>query len=587
MPLTDEIKKGIACDSVGKPDSAIGRAVCLSVHPGKMLLFPLLHWYRYHYAGRYRFARAVFTLDLVLITLMLTLAAVALYAHVFRPSAFTDRITFDASIAPREVTTGASATIVIRYTNATDEELRNVHVSVTEPRYFHRQTFEGGGDIGTIPPGGSGNIHLKGVMFGDVGGEQTFQTKMAFTYGKDEDIAGEKSDWQVFSPTRSALSLTLELPNRLVPFQPMEGVVRFHNTSEVAFPVVSILPEWPAGFTFTASDARYRNGQFEIPSVDPGETGSLRFTGVLQEAVPQALFVFHPSFTFGDDRFRQETLTHTAPVVPLPVELTHAFDTNTLTPGTTTRAIVRYKQIGDTPVSDVSLTLSSESPFFIAPRAVALGGLKPGEEGEVEMEVALRPSLLQTHTDTYEHLRLATRASATYLLGDGSGQRVASQGPAMTLPVTTPVRLEAFARYRTPSGDQIGRGPLPPEPGRETTYWVFWNIAGTTNELKHVRLEATLPEGVRFTGRQTVSQGDGVQFDERERTITWTADEIPPTLAPQSKIVGAAFELGITPPHAPTSSPPILTDILLTATDGFTGAFVSKRAPDLNALVNP
>jgi len=28
MALKEEIKKGIACDSVNKPDSAVGRAVC-------------------------------------------------------------------------------------------------------------------------------------------------------------------------------------------------------------------------------------------------------------------------------------------------------------------------------------------------------------------------------------------------------------------------------------------------------------------------------------------------------------------------------------------------------------------------------
>lgn len=582
MSLPSEIKKGIACDSVGKPESAIGRAICLSVHPGKMLLFPLLHWYRYHYAGRYRFARSIFTLDLVLIGIVLTLTAVAITVTWLRPPAFADRITFDATIAPREVTTGAPATIVIRYTNGTNEELRDVELSLIEPRYFIRQEAEGIGKIGTIPPGGSENIHVKGVMFGDVGGEQAFQTKMTFVHGTDEDIPGEKIDWQVFEPTRSALALTLELPPRLVPFQTVEGFVRYQNTAEIAFPIVSILPEWPDGFVFTRSDARLRRGQFEIPSVDPGQTGEFKFEGILQEAVEKVTFQFHPSFTFGDDRFAQETLVHTAPVVALPITLHHEITAKTLAPGSSMPVTVAYTNTSDKAIENVVLAIESNSPFFQASESVTIEIIAPGETGEHLFQFNIKPFILQTQTTQYEHLTLVTRPTATYALSDAIGQRVVSKGSALEFPLTTPVRLDAFVRYFAPSGDQIGRGPLPPEPGRETTYWIFWNIAGTTNELTDARIEATLPEGVRFTGRQTVSQNGKVAYDPEAHTVTWTSDEVAPTFASASKIVGVAFEVGITPETEPQTALILVEDIRLTATDGFTGAFVSDKSPNLN-----
>lgn len=575
--LRDEIKKGIACDSVGKPDSVIGQAVCLSVHPGKMLLFPLIHWYRYHYAGRYRFARAVFTLDLVLIGILLTLAAVAITVTWLAPRAFADRITFDASIAPREITTGAPATIVIRYTNGTDEELRDVELLLIEPRYFVRQEVEGIGKIGTIAPGGSGNIHVRGVMFGDVGGKQAFQTKMTFVHGTDQNIPGQKIDWQVFEPARSALALTLELPARLVPFQKVEGFVRYENTANIAFPTVSILPEWPDGFTFTRSNVKLRRGQFEIPSVEPGQTGEFKFEGILEQAIEEATFQFHPSFTFGDDSFRQETLVHTAPVVPLPITLLHAVSVKALTPGATMPVTVTYTNTGDAMIENIVLNVESDSPFFAGSEPVTIERLAPGATGTRELAIKIKPSILETQTTKYEHFVMTTHPTAMYALGDQTGQRVISKGTALEFPLTTPVRLDAFARYYAPSGDQIGRGPIPPEPGRETTYWVFWHIAGTTNELTGARIEGTLPKWVRFTGRQTVSQNGKVDYDEVTRTVAWTSDDVAPTFAPASKVIGVAFEVGITPDVALKIAPILVEDIRLTATDGFTGAFVSAR----------
>jgi hypothetical protein len=147
------------------------------------------------------------------------------------------------------------------------------------------------------------------------------------------------------------------------------------------------------------------------------------------------------------------------------------------------------------------------------------------------------------------------------------------------------VRLEAFTRYFAPSGDQIGRGPIPPEPGRETTYWIFWHVNGTTNTLTNARIEGTLPQGVRFTGRQTVSQNGSVSFDEISRTVTWISDSVSPTFPPLSKVVGVAFEVGITPEQEITKAPEILKNIGLTATDQFTGAFVSAHAPNLKAIL--
>ena len=175
MPLTEELKKGVACDSVGKPHSILGRAVCLSVHPGKMLIFPFLEWFEKRYKGKVKFARLLFAFDLLLIGTALGMAGAALSLGFFHPSTnFEENITFEATVAPKEIKTGATSTLVIHYTNGTQEDLYNAKLHLSFPDDFLLQEISTNDteleqesiELGTIPAGSSGSIKIRGVKIG-------------------------------------------------------------------------------------------------------------------------------------------------------------------------------------------------------------------------------------------------------------------------------------------------------------------------------------------------------------------------------------------------------------------------------------
>lgn len=585
----EELKKGIACDSVGKPESVLGRAVCLSVHPGKMLLLPFIKWFDRRYRG-IRFARLLFSFDLLLIGALVGLGAAALFLGLIKPTNFEDSISFEATVAPREIVTGAPSTLVIRYTNGTDEELRNTKLALTYPDHFLLQelsveeidrsyeTDRTYVDLGTIPVGGTGSVRVQGVMFGDVGGDQSFTSTMTFVHGEERDVAGKKVSVHTFSPTSSTLALTLTLPERLVAFQEVQGTIIYQNTGEIDFPTISIEPEWPEGFTFLSSPVSRVDGAFVVPAIAAGESGTLTFVGYLGEVGEEVTFVFHPSFTFDSSRYRQETLTHTAPVVPPQIRVEHSVDHSTVRPGSSATFTVRYKNVGEFDVTNLVLAIEATSPFVSdnSVEATTIANVAPGASSEVQIRVPLRWSVLQSETTDWDGMDLSARATASYNLGDGSGQRVSSKSSVVATPITTPVVFESFGRYATDSGDQLGRGPLPPRVGIETKYWVFWHVGGTINELTNVRIEGTLGDGVVFTGKQSTSQNSGVEYDAATNTISWETTSIDPNLAPTSKIVGVAFELGLTPDSTMVgTSPVLLYDIRITGTDARTGAFVS------------
>ena len=605
MNVKDEIKKGLACETIRDADTVGERAVCIAAHPGRIALWPLVRWYERRYEGQHRFARLTFAFDLALVGVAAALGIVALILFFYKPIPFADKIVFAAEVAPREIVSGAPSTLVIRFENKTGEELRDANLVFEFPAHFllqeivsppHRE--EGSafatasedksgvvvaiGDtiaIGTVPVGGTGSVKIRGVMFGPVGGEQTFRSILTFVHGA-KNVAGQKADERTFSPSKSTLELSLSLPEKILAFQPINGMLTYKNTGEIDYPEVTVAPEWPAGFIFVSADEPMRDNLFVIPALTAGTEGTTHFVGRLGNVTEPLAFRFRPSFTFGADSYEQETLTQTAEVVPLPIKITHSVDNDSVRPGGSAKVTVTYENVGDVAVEDLRLSVATDSPFAATKTVEAnykqshpeLAKVEPGQSGTITVSIPLRSSIEQSATKVYENVPFATTASATFDM-DELSQATVSDSP-ITTTMTSPLVLSSFARYATPSGDQIGRGPLPPTVDEETSYWIFWNVRGTTNALRNVRIEGALGPNVAFTGRQTDSIDGGVI--ETGNQIIWSVDSLSPTLSPDSKIVGVAFEVSVLPTIDQVGTmPTLLKNIRVTATDAVTGAFVS------------
>ncbi|OGL95853.1 hypothetical protein A2348_00380 [Candidatus Uhrbacteria bacterium RIFOXYB12_FULL_58_10] len=588
MSLIEEFNHGIACNSIKDAKTVREKAVCLAAHPGRIAVFPLVHWFEKRYRGKYRFARLTFLFDLVLVGIAIGLGLIALAFAVYTPTSFADHILFQADVAPHEIVSGAPSTLVIRYKNDTGEELRDAKLLLNFPAHFllqelehdtvprHGQTI----DVGTIPPDAVGSVKIRGVMFGDVGGKQTFVSTLTFTHG-EKNVPGTKTDEHVFIPSKTTLGLSLFLPKRVVASQSVEGSLTYRNSGDIDYPEIMIEPEWPDGFAFISSDVPLANGVFRLPAITAGTEGTLAFTGTLGDTPGTTTFRFHPSFAFGEDLYRQETLTHDVNVIPLPLQVSHSVDADTVRPGGAARITVTYTNISDESVTNVRIGVESQSPFArSATFAVSsstdpkLASVAPGESGIVTVEFPLRSSVSQSATDTYEQIPFSSRAFAVFDMGDTKDATM--RDGELTYVMTSPIALDSFARYASPSGDQIGRGALPPLAGETTKYWAFWNLRGTTNELTNVRIEGELGTNVTFTGRQTVSVNGGVIYDFTSNEIVWTATSVNPTFSPSSKIVGIAFELAITPSENQIGTiPTLLKNVRVIGTDAVTGAFVS------------
>ena len=575
-------------------------------HPGRFIVEPLRRHYRARYHKRHDYPRLIFTLDILLVGVLAGFA-IALAAFLFfNRNAIARQIDFSATVAPTIVSSGAPSTLVFTWHNTSTEKLRDVVLDLSYPDHFLLQeivyldehveslpTGQAGGRIvlGVIPPDGMGSLKVRGVMFGNVGGTQTFGSTLEFRYGNKRNRQGVKETTHTFEPTASALAIDAVIADTLISEQLARGTIRLTNTGPIDFGAITIIPaESVFDFSIVSGNSvRLENGSWIIPQLPSGASVDLAFDGRTPktEKEIETDWSFSASFTFDESVYFQGKTVQTFTLIPSPLVLEDIIDTPILTPGGTLSVSGNFRNISDEPLSNLVFFLEGDSPFLARrdgkgsvydtrehrwEAVQAEDALDPGEEGSFRFDVPVRTSVSQSATSQYENFSARINLGAEFKLPSIDASASVRTAP-VALPITSPIRVSSFGRYSTLQGDQIGRGPLPPVVGEETKYWIFWNISGTTNTLKNVEITAVFPPNVRAGDKQSVSTGRMAQFDNG--MVSWTIDELPPTFAPGSKTVGIAFEVAVVPSADQAGQMLALLDhVRLTAVDAFTGELI-------------
>ncbi|HBP00465.1 MAG: hypothetical protein UU48_C0011G0033 [Candidatus Uhrbacteria bacterium GW2011_GWF2_41_16] len=541
-------------------------------------LRPFVHHFHRRYHEKYPFARFIFAFDLLLIGCVFGLAVMTALLFFFQPMKLAQKLSMQIEVTPTEIVSGDPITFIIRYTNGTGERLENVFLNLDLPETFipfpKKSKNTSNISIGILEPGNSGIVKIQGVIYASIKEPQTVTSQMTFTYGKAHRLGEKKSTYTIILP-HSSLILETKMPEQLMTGQKFTGKIQYQNKGVLSTPEILVTPEWPKGFRFISSSSPLQNDSWKLSSLKTEEKGEIEFIGILEQDTQETTFRFQPFFVFDTTNYLQETVTIHIPVTKPSLGITHSVDINSVRSGGTLKAVVQYKNTGDIPINHLTISLESSSPFVSKNPSVFIDHLDPKQTEKISLAMPLLSQIQQEETTTYEQFTIVTQPKMTYEIGETQTQKITAFGPSVSTPLTTGVIIDSFGRYTSDQGDQLGRGPLPPVIGEETKYWIFWNIKNTTNTLHNVTLIGHLPENVRFTGKQTVSEGNAISYDSSTRTILWQATQVDPTFPPDAKMISMAFEIGLTPNESQIGNIlPLLSDIQLTAIDNWTGAAI-------------
>ena len=114
-------------------------------------------------------------------------------------------------------------------------------------------------------------------------------------------------------------------------------------------------------------------------------------------------------------------------------------------------------------------------------------------------------------------------------------------------------------------------GPLPPRAGRKTTYTVVWSLVNSFNNLKNVKVYASLPSYVSWEGN-FLPLDENISYDKINGRVIWQADNLAAGTGILRPAAEAAFQIGITPSLAQVGSSLVLiSEAIAEGEDEFAG----------------
>lgn len=486
---------------------------------------------------------------------------------------------------------GETGTYQIKYKNNGKLGLADARIALDLPAGFtlidaepkdtfdaEKKTFT----IGDIPSGVSGMITIRGAMMGSVGSHYQIAGRMIFSHDNISERDKEAHDEYVIdSPTISA---NIQLPGSTAVNDTLTGTINYVSKSDVIIPQLSFTLDGQGVLIVSSSSIPLRNNVWTMTDIQPHATGTITFiaTTAADRQKTNLETTVRPLITISGAQVAEETITAQTELVHSNLNLELKSASQTIVPGKSASYTLTYNNAEGADLRNLTMTVEHLvdgrviSQRTITPDAKLLNA-KKDDQGTINLTVPL-DNLAGKITNT-ANPNIATRLAVRYnLTGDDTRPRLALSN-TVEQRITTDFSVQAFGRYFTPEGDQLGIGPLPPIAGAKNHYWIFWSVGTSVNDVHDVLMSARLPANVKFTGKTSATTPADVQYDRSSQTITWRVAKVnAPTN--NTNLIATAFEVELVPTATQVGSPAILvTSITASAVDSITNYQFNLTAP--------
>ncbi|MBI4457645.1 hypothetical protein HY633_01630 [Candidatus Uhrbacteria bacterium] len=518
---------------------------------------------------------------------------------------------------PAEPKSGAKVDYKIVYKNGESIPLGTAVLAMRLPKDFALSEAEPAGEnlewkIGSVAPGKEGAIELHGVFTAPLKTPHDLQAILTYRPA-DFNSEFQKVTTRPIIINDSVYDLSIKTPEKTLPGEKVTVTAEYGNGGAAEAKNLVLRFEYPQGFIPDAANPKAADDGFStwnLPTLAPGTNGKVTVTGTFASEAKGELDIKAELLlkAVGGDLALQKNASAASTVIG--GELVTALIMNGKTGdqavdfGDTLRLALTYRNTGDVLLEDVSLALVFETEpsskvllwnslkdpeggvrdgsklTWTKKQISALGSIKPGSEGSIDIEVPILP-VPQPGTEQALH-----KVSAWIEAAVGKADGVAVSRVTKSQPVAAKMQsdssLAAQARYFDADQVPVGTGPLPPKVGETTVYRVTWKIANTLHELSDLKVGAALPPNVMWTGQSSVDAGT-LRFDAGSERMVWTLNRMPTSV----KALQVHFDVSFTPGDDQRGKiATILEGTAFEAIDKVTAFSVLVAAPPLTTMLD-
>lgn len=574
-----------------------------------ILLSPI-HAAELHYKRRYhlRFAHAkkLFFFDMSLLTFMFFLFGATIFWQFYDPTVGS-LVSLKVEQSQERIKTGSKVNYTISYINRSDVALTSPIVSIHLPKGFLINTstapanfeYENSSlNLARLAPGANGSFNLEGTLFGTP--DQEYESIVKLSYFQEGETEREYVIARLFSsPRESPLEVVWDMNEKVLSQGILPFSLHIQNTGEETLSSLRIPLPYFSGINFenvTSTIGMFNKMTWEL-SLPPKTSSTLKGNIITaldentqtielettpeifangesfpQKKLTQKIEVLHPSLEAKAEWKQENKIAKIFDTIPLVISIhnTGLIDLQNMTVSLPLTALINKTKMHSLNHG----TLRGNIFVINKNQDISLSRIKAGETLEITLQIPLSAS--KEGTDIRALLHPEIQAEIAEVPGAIYHKKINSN----ELHIASHITLNGALRYYTDEGDQLGRGPLPPQVGQETRYFASIVLENTTGQIENAIFTATLLPGFSWADKSSVSLGKDIIYDAQTRKVSWTASSIP-----AHTNVGISFGVIFTPSANQIETSPIaIQNISLTAKDSFTSLplSTSHKALDIS-----
>jgi hypothetical protein len=447
-----------------------------------------------------------------------------------------------------------------------------------------------------IYPGQEKTFHFKGRLLGKKG--EVKKARAWLSYRPKNLNASYRSETSHSTQLKSVpLNLEFDLPSKVESGKEITFRLNYFSNTDYPLPDLGIKIEYPPDFEFKSADPQpLETAEWELgPFLNKAEGGRIEIEGIIRgEVEEQKKFKAQlGSWQQGEFVLLKEAVRAVQIVTPS-LYISQQINRNPqyiASLGDTLHYEIFFKNIGQEPFNSLFLVVNLQGELFDlqtlkAPlgdfelgdnsiifdwrRVSKLHFLNAQEEGKVEFWVELKkdrlPSNLQDKNPVIKNKVILSQAWREFVTKVNSKLEVVQKGY---------YRDEVFGNS----------GPLPPEAGNRTTYTIIWQAKNYYNDVKNMKVRATLGEGVSLTG-SIFPEGTALTFDSQSREVVWKLDNLAAGKGVLGPGPNVSFQIEFLPKTSQKGkTPELIGKAQISGEDQWTGQTLEAEAPAIDTTL--
>jgi len=450
-------------------------------------------------------------------------------------------------------------------------------------------------DLEDIYPGEEKTISFKVRIFGKE--NETSKSEATLRY-RPKNLKAFYESKTTFTTKIKSTPLTFEfdLPSKAESGREIQFSLNYFSNADWPLSNLRVKIEYPSGFEFIASQPQaLEKTEWDLPILNKAEGGRIEIRGKLTgEIKEQKIFRATLGIWQSGEFILLKEAVRGVEILKSSLSIfqqINGFSQYIANPGDSLHYEIFFRNIGEEPFQDLFLAFTLEGRAFDyetiktefgqfnkgdnsivwdwrqIPKLRFLGR---GDEGKVEFWINLKKdweqSSIQDKNFTLKNKIILSQVKEEFETKINS-------------------RLEIFQKGFFQDEIFGNSGPLPPKVGESTTYTVIWQAKNYYNDVKNVKVKATLSPGVKLTGRIS-PENSRLTFDSQSKEIIWELGDLQAGTGNIVPAPNVAFQISFTPDFSQRGLIPLLvSQAKIIGEDYWTEEFLEVTSPAIDTAL--